>query len=76
MGVATPNYSSFPGNKFFFGHFLARTFDFGMTVAPVPIHWDGDPAERAAGGIHNDKNSNELQVSNKSRSFTSRNNNR
>ena len=55
MGVLIPIYLFLPWNKVFFGHLLARTFDFGMIDAPVPMNWDGGPVKSAADGIHNDK---------------------
>ena len=55
MGVLISIYLFFPWNKVFFGHLLARTLDFGMIDAPVPMNWDGGPVESAADGIHNDK---------------------
>ena len=55
MGVLIPIYLFLPWNKVFFGHLLARTLDFGMIDAPVPMNWDGGPVKSAADGIHNDK---------------------
>ena len=42
-------------NKTFFGHLLARTLDFGMIDAPVPVNSDGGTVKRMTDGIHNDK---------------------
>ena len=55
MRVLIPIYLFLPWNKTFFGHILARTLDFGMIDAPVLMNRDGGPVERAAYGIHNDK---------------------
>ena len=44
-----------PWIKFFYGHLLARTLDFGMIDVPVPMNWDGGSVQRVVEGIHNDK---------------------
>ena len=55
MKVVIPIYLILTWSKIFFGHFLARTFDFGMAYALILMIWDRDPVERAADGIHNNK---------------------
>ena len=55
MGVLILIYLFLPWNKIFFGHILARTLDFGMINAPVPMNCDGGPVQKAADRIHNGK---------------------
>ena len=55
MEVLIPIYLFHPWNKIFFGHLLAQTLDFGMIDDPVLKNRDGDPVEKNADGIHNDK---------------------
>ena len=57
MGVVViPIYLFLPWNKIFFGLLMAQTLDFGMIDASDPMNWNGGPVEKAADGIHNDKN--------------------
>ena len=52
MRVLIPIYLFLPWSKNFFDYLLARTLDYGMIDAPVPMNWDGDSFERVADGIH------------------------
>ena len=52
MVAVIPVYLFLPWNKSFFGHFLARFFDFGVIDALVSINSDGALVERETDGIH------------------------